>query len=437
MAFYTPNNHGVNAAINTTTSTSGQDHAPADQFLFLLYLLLLAIAPWPLGSNRDWAWPISIFLACGIALVLIYRDRDRLSREATLLLTGMGLLAGWIGIQLISGISFDFYSTRSDLIKTIGYTAFAFSTICLLRNPRRFEVVIYVVVVTGLLQALVGTFQLLVLDNPPARGSFINRNHYAGYLEMVLGLGIGLLIARMADKPEEETWLSNILGLITGPQARLRLILIVVVVGLVLSRSRGGNMSFFIAVLLTSGAAMVITRQFSRKTMVLIASILIIDAFLVGSYFGVDRVAERVQNTTLATESRDEVSAYTLNMLKDHFLVGTGSGTYEIAFPAYRGDDISRRVTHAENDYLEFMVELGLPGIACLLLILFAGLRGQTLLLKRSQYLKGIGFGCMLGTCSLLLHSAVDFNLQIPSNTILFVLLLSMPLAALSLPGDN
>ena len=264
------------------------------------------------------------------------------------MLGAFGLLGLWMLIQLtglpllFEPISIDFFSTRSDLIKTISYGCFAFCTMQLVNRPHRVEIVIYTVVIVALLESLVGTIQLLILDSPHAHGSFVNRNHYAGYLEMSLALGTGLLIARMSGSDGQ--WLEDLIGLVTGPQARLRLILLMIVVGLVLSRSRGGNLSFLTSIIVASGIAFTLTRQLSRKTLLLLVSILVIDAFLVGSYFGVDRVAERVQNTRLATESRDEVALYSLQMLKDHYLVGTGAGTYEYAFPAYRGQDISSRV---------------------------------------------------------------------------------------------
>lgn len=410
-------------------------HPQKDQLLFAIYLIVLTASPWPLGSNRDWAWPIICFVLIGLALALLFRGAQQMEREVKIMLAAFGVLALWMLIQLtgipliMQPITLDQFATRSDLLKTIGYGCFVLCTLSLLISRQRIEIAIYVVVLTALLQALLGAFQLLILEEPHSHGSFVNRNHFAGYLEMSASLGIGLVIARMSS-PDEDRWLANLINLVTGPQARLRLILMIIVIGLVLSRSRGGNIAFFSAILVSAGILIVMTRQLSRKTLLLLVSFLVIDAFLIGSYFGVDRVAERVQNTTLATESRDEVNRYSLDMLRDHYLVGTGAGTYKYAFPGYRGEDISSHVTNAENEYLEFPIELGVIGTAPLLVILGAGIYGQVrrLLLEEDQFTRGIAFGCLMGTVSLLFHSLVDFNLQIPSNALLFLCLLSLPM---------
>ena len=65
-----------------------------------------------------------------------------------------------------------------------------------------------------------------------------------------------------------------------------------------------------------------------------------------------------------------------------------------------------------------------------LLLIVIVGLGTQIRLLRhKSQFTRGVAFGCLTGTVSLLIHSATDFNLQIPSNATLFLVLLALPQA--------
>ena len=96
-------------------------------------------------------------------------------------------------------------------------------------------------------------------------------------------------------------------------------------------------------------------------------------------------------------------------------------------------------VTNAENEYLEFFVELGLIGVLPLLIILGTGVRGQArkLGLNNDQFTRGIAFGCLMGTSSLLLHSLVDFNLQIPANALVFVLLLALPVTSFNNNNQN
>lgn len=80
-----------------------------------------------------------------------------------------------------------------------------------------------------------------------ATGTFINRNHLAGYLEMTLAIGIGLFIANLEDG-KASNWRANLrrwINTLLGPKARLRIFLALMVIGLIMTRSRMGNTAFF------------------------------------------------------------------------------------------------------------------------------------------------------------------------------------------------
>jgi len=83
---------------------------------------------------------------------------------------------------------------------------------------------------------------------------------------------------------------------------------------------------------------------------------------------------------------------------------------------------------HAHNDYLQFAAEFGLPGLAMLaaivLLSLWQAARAQ--LERHDRMLRGLGCGVLMAIVALLIHSAVDFNLQIPANAATFVVILAM-----------
>ena len=88
-------------------------------------------------------------------------------------------------------------------------------------------------------------------------------------------------------------------------------------------------------------------------------------------------------------------------------------------------------MTHTENDYIEILIELGIIGSLPLLIILVAGIHAQVRLLSGlvPPFERGIAFGCLAGTISILIHGTADVNLQIPSNALLLVLLLAIPVA--------
>ena len=156
-----------------------------------------------------------------------------------------------------------------------------------------------------------------------------------GYWCMCLSIGIGLMLARLDDAPVVHTnWRSRVVqasAFILSPKMRLRLLLVVMVIALVLTRSRMGNAAFFAAMLIVGSIAIVLARKTAPKTIALIASLL----------------------------------------------------------------------------------GLGLLG-ALVALTLWTVL--AVLARRRSRLPRGMAFGVAMSIVALLIHSAVDFNLQIPAN---------------------
>ena len=104
-------------------------------------------------------------------------------------------------------------------------------------------------------------------------------------------------------------------------------------------------------------------------------------------------------------------------------------------FPKYRKQDVGGYYNHAHNDYLEFATETGLVGLSLLglavvssfIIAIIAQYR------RRDPLMRGLSFAAIMGICAIMIHSTVDFNLQIPANAITFMLLLSMAWIAFGL----
>jgi O-antigen ligase len=160
---------------------------------------------------------------------------------------------------------------------------------------------------------------------------------------------------------------------------------------------------------------------------ILLASLVAIDLLVVGTYFGAERVVQRVAASSTETEDRDEVAGYAWDMWKDFPVFGSGLGSFVTVFPRYSGEATLGTYTHAHNDYAEFAAETGVIGLALLglmvLLSLVAALRAQHL--RRDPLMRGLSFGAMMSIVALMMHSAVDFNLQIPANALTFMLVLA------------
>ena len=409
--------------------------------LFITFVLALSTMSFPLGSNRDWIWPLFSVVYFTVTMFLLLDIKNTAStiaiKSVRISIIAFACLIIWIAIQrygippLVPQITIDRFLTFNDLMKTITYTCIFFSAISVVTTRTRLLILIYALLLAALVQAMIGSIATLQSIQQSSRGTFPNPNHLAGFLEMCLGLGVGVMIAmqdhqKRTGREKYIAWLEAI----TGPKARLRLILLILVIGLVMGASRMGNIAFFSSILISAAFLAVVTRRFSKMTAIFLASILIIDVAIIGKYFGIERVAQRLQTMTLETETRDNINAYSWRIFKDYPIAGTGAGTYELIFTQYRGPEVAERITNAENDYMEFLVELGIIGCLPLLTLVGFGLAGQVQMMKHSSYFtRGIAFGCFMGTVALLLHSATDFNLQIPSNAALFTLLLALPQA--------
>jgi hypothetical protein len=105
--------------------------------------------------------------------------------------------------------------------------------------------------------------------------------------------------------------------------------------------------------------------------------------------------------------------------------VGQGLGSFADAFPRFKRAHGALRVAHAENDYLEVLAEAGLAGLGLALAAILL-LAARALGSPPSSLVRGLGAGAWGGLVALLVHSALDFSLRIPSNAALAALLASV-----------
>ncbi len=438
----------------------------AQRAALYLFLGLLVWAPWPLGSNRPWAWSVLevwVFL-CAALWVIAWMRRDVHSLGVLpQAWPALAILGAWLAylalywmplppglLRALSPeaaalgartISIDPNASFVFWLKSCAY-ALAFALVLALGTTReRARMIAYALVLSGLLQAVYGglmhlagadidIFGARIVHSSQASGGFVNRNHLAGFLEIALSMGIGLLVGSLHETGRR-TWRQfwrDTARMLLSARAPLRLFLVAMVIGLVMTRSRMGNTAFFSSLLIAGSVALVLRRHATRSTVILIASLIVIDIFVVGTWFGVEKTIERLQKTTSAdVEQRVEPSVYALDMLKDYPVFGAGAGSFYGAFPRYRGPDIGAFYDHAHNDYTQFLVETGplgalLIGALPLLAIINAVL---ALSRRRDPLARGFAFAALMGVSALAIHSTVDFNLQIPANALAFVVLLA------------
>jgi O-antigen ligase len=211
-------------------------------------------------------------------------------------------------------------------------------------------------------------------------------------------------------------------------KAPLRICLIVMVVGLVMTRSRMGNTAFFSSLLVAGAIGLALSRYATRSTVVLIISLIVMDVFIVGAWFGVEKTVQRIEQTTKRdVEERVDPSGEALAIARDFPVFGSGAGTFYTAFSRYRSEDILPFYDFVHNDYIQMLTDTGGVGIALIglfaLMPLVAALLAQAR--RRDPLARGMGFAAVMGIVSLGIHSTVDFNLQIPANAFVFMILLA------------
>ncbi|MEO7741978.1 MAG: O-antigen ligase family protein [Usitatibacter sp.] len=456
--------------------------------LFWLLLALLVWLPVPLGSNRVWAWSLMEAAAFALAAawaILWALGRVAITPSLARASPALALLALWIAYQAFHlvplpsawvevlspqaarmhslaamgvpsqsmTLSLDPHATDAALLKALAYGAVFFLVLALVGTRSRVRTFSLVLVCAAVLHAVyavlmhladrtVPQFGELITHGASASGTYANRNHFAGYLEMMLALGIGLLLAGLSEGRADswKRWVAHVLEWILSPAMVLRLALCILVIALTTTHSRTGNTAFFASLLVAGTIGIVLSRHATRKTLILLASLVVIDLVIVGSWFGVEKLARRLEETTLTdVRVREEPAAYALDIIKDYPLFGSGPGTFASTFPRYRPETVVDYFDYAHNDYAQIGAETGLIGLGLMGLLVGASLAAALLAQwrRRDPLMRGMAFAAVMGITAMLIHSWTDFNLQIPANASLFMVLLALGWISLGLDGKH
>ena len=313
---------------------------------------------------------------------------------------------------------------------------------------RQIRTIIFVLIGAGVFQALYGLFELTranprllfykkMFSPDSVTGTFVNRSHLSGYLEMIVPLAIGLAIARMnlltfgvkGFREKLMLWTSK--GVLES--VLILAGIVVMSLGIVLSNSRSGLVVLVFTFFLFFGLSVL---TFSRtgyrqvwigkfvRTVFFIVTILAV-------YIGVGSTIKRFAVDDLLHEDRPLYWANTADIVGDFPLFGTGLGTFASAYNAYetRGGS-EMRLDHAHNDYLEYVAEIGVLGALLLLggilyIVVQAFLASRN---RRNLEARGLALGGIVSLAGIGLHTFTDFNLHIPANMVLFTVVLCLTL---------
>jgi O-antigen ligase len=195
---------------------------------------------------------------------------------------------------------------------------------------------------------------------------------------------------------------------------------------LILSGSRGGiiGFAFEIAVLWLLAR----TLKVADRPRLAGLGIVALAAMALIAWLGAGKAIERFSMMRVGEVTMDRrLSMFhgAAHIFADHPIKGVGLGALVAVYPRYETVYDGKLVDHVHNDYIEMLAETGLLGGICglaFLWILF-GEAKSCYAADQGHFSRALHAGAVAGLCGMLLHSFVDFNLHIPSNALLFLLL--------------
>lgn len=337
-------------------------------------------------------------------------------------------------------ISLDPAQTLISLIKGLAYCSILALILALVSNQKRLKKLLLCMVVAGSVQSVYGATMLLsgggtswffgLEQGDRATGTFVYYNFFGNFLVLCLCIGIGLLVGKL-DKSGYKSFRAKmraLLATLLEGKAVVRISLAIMVVGLVMSHSRMGNVAFFVSLSIMGVLAFVLIKNRSRSLTILLVSLMIIDIFIVGSVFGLKKVQERLENTSFQQETRDEVIIDSLSRVAELPITGTGGGSFYSSFPSTTTSHIKGFYDHAHNDYVEFAMDFGIPILLLLMFVVIWSLYHAlyAMRMRRDSLMRGVGFGAAMAIIAMGIQLTTDFHLQSPVNAIYFLVCLAL-----------
>jgi O-antigen ligase len=252
-----------------------------------------------------------------------------------------------------------------------------------------------------------------------ASGTFVNPNHLAGFLEMVVPLSIAYMFMGR---------LSAIVKVLLGYCSLMML------VAICMTLSRGGMIAVGVTVIVLL-LALLLQRDHRLKAVLAIVVLLVLAG---GALTEVGTIERRFNKSVSDSGNIEDVRVRIWQAAKEIYLkepvLGPGPGHFDYEFRAHAPKAMVQRAQFAHNDYLNALCDWGAVGlamlVACVLLLYQGVLKTWPFVRKQSNEIgstrsnKGaFVFGAAFSTFAILLHSFTDFNLHIPSNAIVAVVL--------------
>jgi len=391
----------------------------------LLYgtFCLLMFGPLAFGAVEPWS--IFILEAGAVILSALWLAKQWLDGEINILwnplFLPMAAFGGVIALQFVLRLS---VYQHDSIAQAMLYCAYGMLCFLANQNLLRASHARKIAVIVSLFGVAVACFALLQGIAPNGKlywvrqprlggwiyGPYVNHNHYAGLMEMLVPIPLIISLSQLAH---EKTRIA------AGTAAAI-------MVGTIfLSGSRGGMLAIFVEL---GVLGIVLARQKTSMRVAIAVSTFAVVLVSLLVWLGGKELTTRV--SSISTEARGEISGGmrlsidrdAIQMFRHKPILGWGVGTFPVVYPQFRSFYTNFFVNEAHNDYLQLLSETGILGFGTMiwfLAVLFRRARGK--ISKWPTDVSGaMTLACTLGVIGILVHSLLDFNLQIPANAALF-----------------
>ncbi|HLA12389.1 MAG TPA: O-antigen ligase family protein [Pyrinomonadaceae bacterium] len=450
---------GLEPAVVSTPPSGGVyriSHTLASRFAFLLLCSAIVLSALAYGTVHYWTLALfglgavtvlGLWIADGwrLGVLRISRNPLQLPLLAAIFLGFLQLLpartpeAGpLLSEPAIRSLSFDPYATRLVLVQLVALTIYFAAALVFTDTPRRLRLLVRTIIVFGFFLAIFGLTQSFTSPNrvywvrelaqSTAFGPFINRHHFAGYMELTIALPLGLLFAGSIQKEKRFVYL--FVALLMG-------------IALITTNSRGGIISLIAEILFLTGVTAFRRRRGHRhrdnarprllagaavRAGLALALILALFAgvVLTGGEDALTRFVGTV-NSDDPTTGRAHFWNVTLEIIKTHPVLGTGLGAFGVVYTRFDTRNGLYRLEQAHNDYLQVLSDGGIVGaliaLAFLALLFRIGFARRE---SNDEFRRGVAIGGLAGCFAVLVHSFFDFTLHTTSNALLFLILAAL-----------
>lgn len=386
---------------------------------------LLMFAPLAFGSVEPWA--IFVLQAASVVLLTTWAVMQIRSGQFTVTANPVFLPMCAFGvlvlIQLLGPSAYR-HATYSGLLLYAAYGVVCFlisQTLNRTTQVRRLATgfVIYgtCLAMFAVLQRLSSTGKLYWIRTPRfggwIYGPYVNHNHYAGLMEMLAPIPLVFAFSRYAHG--RKRWLAAAAAAFMGST-------------IFLSGSRGGMAAFAVQIAIFFW---LLFRERTRNNAALLLGAFLLLGLVSVAWIGGSEVSARLatlgpaKHADVSAEVRMNIYQDSIRMFSKRPVLGWGLGTFPTVYPQFRSFYTNLFVNAAHNDYLQALTETGILGFAITIWFLVAVFRPAIKKISNwpSDVNGAVSLAALLGISGILVHSLVDFNLQIPANAMLFYIL--------------